>query len=105
MRNLIVYGVRCTWWGNIEEAGKLSNGIPCCPQCGSVLFQIDKKEWHDGISKVEKEKPGYKDFVQWLHDCKMCFPSYDNAKKAYELRKQITETEKKLKEEISRWPR
>ncbi len=81
--NIVVYGVRCVWWDFINNAGVLKDsGLPCCPHCGSVLFQMDESEWWQGVDNYESAgRPGYRKFVEWLHG--KCFPTLFAAKQAY----------------------
>lgn len=71
----IVYGANCMWWDSINNAIVLQNGLPCCPHCGSVLFEMEsEKAWLDSVEKYI-EKTGdevYREFVQWLKG--KCFP-------------------------------
>lgn len=93
----IVYGARCVWWDGIEKIGKTPagvgptakmGGLPCCPHCGGVLFEMDSpKRWWDGVAKHEANgNPGYRAFIEWLKG--KCFPTMDDAKAAYERRAQ-----------------
>lgn len=80
----IVSGATCTWWGTIDETGltvrapvtgavingrrmflapplKTSNinpellGLPCCPHCGGVLFEVPSiEEWWAQVDAYEK---------------------------------------------------
>ena len=39
----VVYGANCTWWDTIDKISKTASGLPCCPRCGSVLFEIENE--------------------------------------------------------------
>lgn len=72
-----VYGVSCTWNDSIDKVGNTTpktmiiNGrktesisIPCCPFCGSVLFELsEEKKWWDGVEEYNKTHPGYKELM------------------------------------------
>jgi hypothetical protein len=80
----IVYGARCMWWGPIQEVDKLPSGLPCCPHCKGVLFEVpNEREWwatvdaHESIGNV-----GYRGFVEWLRDHH--FFNIEEARQAYE---------------------
>jgi hypothetical protein len=81
--SLITYSASCTWWGPIEETGK--NGpLPCCPYCGSVLFQEEKKKWDEGLKKHSIDHPGYDKFLKWTYDSKTCWRDLKDAVKRFE---------------------
>ncbi len=66
----IVYGM-CTWWDTIDQCSKLPSGLPCCPHCGSVLFEAaNEKEWWQGVDEAEKTNPGHRAKVEsWRGRC------------------------------------
>lgn len=86
---MIVYGANCVWWDTIDKAGKTPehNGIsiPCCPHCGSVLFQIEDSKWHDGVAAHDAKNPGYADMIKWSQG--KCFQSQYDCIAAYEASK------------------
>ena len=56
-RNLIVYGAGCTWWGSKSGvATRGDNHLPCCPQCGSMLFEIEENLWNAGVKAYSENK-------------------------------------------------
>ncbi len=68
-----VYGARCAWFGPISAVGTTRGGrigIPCCPHCGSVLYEMDDEAtWWAGVDKFEANgHPGYRKFVEWCAD-------------------------------------
>jgi hypothetical protein len=77
VKKLIVYSVAGTWWDSIDKAGLTPSGLPCCPLCGSMLFEIEEKDWMDGIDRMEKEVPGYRKFWEWLRG--KCFKNLSDA--------------------------
>lgn len=85
----IVYGAFCTWWDSIDKVGRLptpSGSIPCCPQCQSVLFEVNPDFWEHSVA-AHAARPGneeYPAFVEWLRG--KCYPTQDEAKKAYKAR-------------------
>ena len=74
----IVYGARCTWWDSIDKVGHIptgaSRGLPCCPNCRSVLFECPNEgEWFTGIDRYEADgHPGYRNRMTWARG--RCFP-------------------------------
>jgi hypothetical protein len=82
----IAYGARCVWWSGIEDVGVQPSGVPCCPHCQGVLFEMDSPaEWWRGVDEFEAQgHPGYHGFVEWLKG--KCFPNRDAAKAAYEAK-------------------
>ena len=65
----IWYGF-CTYWTDDWEALEATpdnKGIPCCPECGSVGYQMTLQEWNEGIEKYEAEdNAGYGAFIAEL---------------------------------------
>lgn len=87
----IVYGMRCTWWDGIDKVGLTEPGasghrIPCCPHCGSVLFEMDSEEpWWAGAQRYEKNgHPGYRAMIEWARG--RCFPNMVALELAYGAR-------------------
>lgn len=63
-----VYGARCCWFGSITEVGHTDGGLPCCPHCRSVLYEMpDETTWWDGVDRYEASgHPGYRAMVEWM---------------------------------------
>lgn len=86
---LHVYGVGCTWHGKISEVGKTpeENGIslPCCPRCGSMLFQTNEQDFWRGAEKfaIEQNVPNYVHFLHWLNQVEKCWPKMKDAVAEY----------------------
>lgn len=88
VEDLHVYSAGCSWHGPISEVGKTKGEIslPCCPYCGSVLFQTGEQEWWDGAKKhQEAGHTNYETFLRWTMTKKRCWPSLKEAAKAYSL--------------------
>jgi hypothetical protein len=79
----IVYGAGCTWWDSIDKVGKHPKGLPCCPHCNSMLFEMDGPDmWWSGVAAYEaKGNPGYREMIEWMRG--KCFPSIAAAKSAF----------------------
>lgn len=79
----IVYGARCVWWDSIDKVAAKPSGLPCCPSCGGVLFEMaSESEWWASVRRHETEQePGYAAFVEWLRG--KCYPTADEARLAY----------------------
>jgi hypothetical protein len=84
----IVYGARCAWWDSISEARSKDGGLPGCPHCGGVLYEVENIEtWWTDVDHQEKMKPGYRTFIEWLRG--QCFSTYPAALDAYIASKDI----------------
>lgn len=69
----VTYGARCTWWDSIDKVAKTPSGLPCCPHCGGVLFEVPSEtEWWEQVDRCALIEPGYREFIEWLRD--RCFP-------------------------------
>jgi hypothetical protein len=76
-RARIAYGAACTWWDSIDKVGNTESGLPCCPHCGSVLFEVPSiAAWRIGVDRyaAEKNDPSYAAMVAWGRG--KCFPNY-----------------------------
>lgn len=80
----VVYGARCAWWDYIDKVAVDGSGLPCCPHCNGVLFEMDRGEWEEGIEKHTKETNhlNYPIFMAWLKG--RCFRNSTEAFKAFE---------------------
>ena len=104
----IAYGVACVWWDSVHNAGSTGThplhaasknmtvrrkdgsvnevcyDLPCCPGCGSMLFEVqDEEAWFASVDKFEKDgHPGYRAFVEWGRG--KCYPTTAHAVKAYQ---------------------
>jgi len=86
----IVYGARCAWWDSIDKVGTTPTGLPACPHCGGVLFEVGTEaEWWLGVERHEAAgNDGYRAFVVWLRG--KCFPTLEVAADAYQARTRAT---------------
>lgn len=101
---LHVYSAGCSWHGPITAVGKTpdlpitmakvggteipiggpGSGLPCCPHCGSMLFQTEEKKWWEGAKEHEKAKhPNYVRFLNWTAKQKRCWENNTVAAAAY----------------------
>lgn len=82
----IVYGSRCTWWDGIDKVATAgAGGLPVCPSCGHVLFQVPDIETWDvavGVHAKEAEDPAYPAFIRWLRG--RCYRTADEARREFE---------------------
>jgi hypothetical protein len=79
----IVYGARCTWWDSITEVAKHPSGLPCCPHCRGVLYEMaSEAEWWAAVDQFGLSNPDYRAFIEWLRG--RCFPNYESARAAFE---------------------
>lgn len=90
----IVSGARCTWWDSIDKAGKIPprsgsailSGMPCCPFCGRVLFEVASiEEWNANVERYCAQAdaiPNYRALISWMRG--KCFPDLDAARAAFD---------------------
>jgi hypothetical protein len=77
----IVYSVSGTWWDSIDKIAT-RDGLPCCPQCGSLLFETGNMEdWQRGVDRFDITHPGYAAMVKWGRG--KCFPDMAALATAY----------------------
>lgn len=80
----IAYGAGCTWWDSIRQVGKTQgSGLPCCPHCGSVLYEVDSiAEWWSGVDQHEANgHPGYRAMIEWGRG--RCYRDFDGLEAAF----------------------
>ena len=83
MVDLAVYGACCKWWDTIDKTARTESGLPCCPNCGGVLFQLPLDEWWKDVDRYEANgNPGYRKFVEWWQG--KCFPTMEVARLKYD---------------------
>jgi hypothetical protein len=81
----LVYGARCVWWDHISKASTNAVGLPCCPHCGSVLFEVDGwKTWDANVAAfaLKSGDANYPAFMKWLRG--RCFPDIATARAAFD---------------------
>ena len=92
------YGVCCTWFGSIHETKANGSGLPGCPKCGGVLFEMSNEgEWWEGIDRFERgdypssdplspsrPHPGYRALWEWMRAQPMCLKTPEEAATKYE---------------------
>ncbi len=86
----------CTYWTDdwealkhtpVPEGAAISSGIPCCPECGSVGYQMTLQAWNEGIEKYEADgNPGYGDFINEMKG--KCHGPKTTLAELWELKKQ-----------------
>lgn len=87
-----VYGANCSWHGPIQKAHTNLAGLPCCPHCSSVLFEMESKaKWDERVVAFDETHPGYKEFREWMDAKSYCFGNYRAAANAF-----VRETGKEL---------
>jgi hypothetical protein len=77
----IVYGAQCSWWDTVDKAGQLPSGLPCCPYCHGVLYEMTAAEWRASIHRYVEGQPDYVEFITWARG--RCLPSYHVALAEY----------------------
>jgi hypothetical protein len=89
---IVVSGAGCTWWDGIEKAASLKgtgeHGLPCCPFCGSVLFQHeDEAAYLRGAPEYEADgHPGYVAMLKWARG--KCFHDLSEMESTYAAERQ-----------------
>ena len=79
----VVYGAGCTWWDSIDKVAKTSSGLPSCPFCGGVLFEMAGEDlWWQGVDEYATAEPGYREFIEWLRG--RCLPTIPHAKQEWQ---------------------
>ena len=74
-----VYSASCTFHGPISSVGSTGGKIrlPCCPSCGSMLFEHESKEvWDRQIEEyaTKKDDSDYPEFMAWFGALRPCRP-------------------------------
>lgn len=93
--NPYCYSAMCSWHGPISAVGKTKPtpprtafvgktpidvggvSLPCCPFCGSMLFQVNSElEWQTGAKNHEAlGHTHYVSFLDWTRTQSRCWPS------------------------------
>jgi hypothetical protein len=82
------YGARCTWSGPIQAVGTNGSGLPCCPHCRGVLFELPTEaEWWNGAEAFDRtNEPGYLDLMRWAAKQPRCWRTIADLREAYRTR-------------------
>lgn len=55
---------RCQYWtDDWSTLGSVGPGIPCCPHCKAVGYQMPKTQWDAEVEHHAKSTQGYKELV------------------------------------------
>jgi hypothetical protein len=102
--NLHVYSAGCSWHGPISAVGKSADlpkstayvggkeitiggpgsGIPCCPHCGSMLYQTEEANWWKTAKEHEAAgHPNYVRFLNWGMKQHCCWIDNTNTAMSY----------------------
>lgn len=81
---MTVYGNNCTWYNDKSQAGINPNGLPCCPHCGSMLFEEKTEKWENAILENALRDPEYLDLLLWARG--RCFRNFSALKTAFQSR-------------------
>lgn len=75
----IAFGAQCTWWDTIDKASQRGSGIPCCPYCMGVLYEVPNMEvWEQQVRSYDNTvEYDYPAFIRWTRG--QCFPNFDIA--------------------------
>jgi hypothetical protein len=88
-----VYGLGCLWHDSIDKVGKTGNfamykgmphpDTPCCPHCGSILFEaVSAEAFYESARLLEVAgHPGYLAYVTWSRG--KCYDDQATAAAAY----------------------
>lgn len=78
----VFYGLCTFWTDDWASLGRTREGIPCCPYCGAVGFEMDRKEWLRQIAAHEaKGNPDYLAMMRWAKD--RCFSDFATLTRTY----------------------
>lgn len=83
MSSLIWYAAgNCGYWtDDFSKLKIVGPGIPCCPKCSAVGFQMDKSDWDSGAEKFQEKRPRY---IEFLNSIKETCDSSKTVMKKYE---------------------
>lgn len=73
----IAYGATCTWWDSIDKVHTTGTGLPCCPRCHGVLYEVaDEATWWKAADRYAEEhgEDGYRAMMEWARG--RCFPAF-----------------------------
>lgn len=73
---MIAYGMACTWHDDKANVA-VDRGLPCCPHCKGLLFEMTEPEWLVGVAKHNVAHPGYARFIVWAKG--KCHPNFKAA--------------------------
>lgn len=90
----IVYGAGCTYWGSIYSVKRGPGGLPACPHCGGLLYQMQTEQaWLDATDTHAQEAndPEFSAFIRWTKGrrCLSLHPDLDGATAYDRLRAQF----------------
>lgn len=82
-----VYGVGCFWFAPIRDARPNAHGLPCCPTCSSLLYEVKSKEFFWGQAKNYDAAghPGYLNMMLWIKAERHHFLTIQEAEAAYKV--------------------
>jgi len=80
----VVFGAACCWWDRLEAAAQRDTGLPCCPHCGGLLYELEQDSWWSFARQHAEEARDerYLAFLEWLQG--RCFPHVDFARRAFD---------------------
>lgn len=69
------YGATCTWFGSIHETKQTPAGLPGCPYCGGLLFEmVHEGKWWELVDGFERNgHPRYRAMWEWQRGQGKCF--------------------------------
>lgn len=85
----IVYGALCSYVGDIKTVSKGDHGLPGCPHCKGVLFEMTTKQHWNAIDEFEAgsrdgvRHPGYRKMMEWAMNRTPCFAGFNQMAEAY----------------------
>lgn len=90
---MVAYGAGCTWWDDKVNVSTTPSGLPCCPHCGGVLFEMEGDAFTEGARTYEHpDVENYYEFLMWMRG--KCYPTMCVA---------ITEWHKHVIERLNQW--
>lgn len=72
----VVCGAKCTWWDSIDKVKKdKQSGLPVCPYCGNVLFEVSSIEkWNEAVDRYVQSTgfTDYSAYTEWNRGRQCC---------------------------------
>lgn len=54
---MIAYGALCDWWDAKDQVAVHESGLPVCPHCSGVLFEMTAREFREKAPRPHFVRP------------------------------------------------